>query len=161
MLPPALCRASALRVSGGDDRGLGRRTEDDDWTFAADFALTNISRSTCELDGWVGVTLRGTTTVNVCVQGATCPPAPDQQRIHPAPTTDAPGATSVTLRPRASTHFSLIWVGVTCLDAPHRVDFEVPHDRHVLSLLKPSMCSVPLTVTPIGTVAHKVNGGAG
>jgi hypothetical protein len=89
--------------------------------------------------------------------GAWCPPAPDQNRIHPAPATDAPGATLVTLRPRASTSFSLIWVGVICIEAPHQVDFEVPHDRHVLTVKTPNMCTSPLSVTPIGTVAHKLN----
>jgi Protein of unknown function (DUF4232) len=158
-LPPARCRASALDASAAVARGLGRRPEDDQWQFATDFTLTNISRSTCVLDGWVGVTLRGTTTKEVCYPGATCV-HPDQQRIHPAPATDVRGATLVTLRPKASTRFSVLWVGLSCLDAPHRVDFEVPHDHHVLSVLKPSLCSGPIIVTPIGQVAHKVDDGA-
>jgi Protein of unknown function (DUF4232) len=159
-VPPAMCRASALEASAAGGRKLGRNPQDGQWQYATDFRLTNISKSTCALDGWVGVTLRGTTKVTFCEPVSPCAPPPDPDHIRPSSATNAPGAKLVTLRPNESTRFSLLWRFSSCRASPIWADFEVPHDRHVLSVLKPNLCSGPMIVTPIGQVAHKVDDGA-
>jgi len=140
-------------VKAAATRSLGR-VPGDDFAFATDFTVLNTSATACTLDGWPGVSLRGSEAHQVCdagVPASSCPPYPDRTSYPPQTYTRAAGARSILLAPRGRTSFSLHWQGVVCPRPPYLVDFQVPGDTRLLAVVLPDMCSGPIVITSFGS----------